>query len=165
MDSARVVLREYGIWDELTPFRDRRQGLARWALTAAQPSHGPIPDRYPLKELPGADYPERTRRNVEDSGATLILHRGPLSAGTLLTLQICEELLKPVCLIDAAEVTAEEGAGIARDFIDAHDIHRLNVAGPRASHWAQAHDYARKVIRALLAISLHENDDAMASSR
>jgi hypothetical protein len=126
-----------------------------WCPAGRRAEDGPIPERYPLTELKGAGYPERTRKNVEDSDAALILHRGPLSAGTLLTLRICEELRKPVSLIDAAEVSLEEGARTARAFIDSHDVQRLNVAGPRASHWPHAHAYARDLIRALLKSTGH----------
>ena len=126
-----------------------------WCPEGRRAEDGRIPGRYPLTELEGAGYPERTRQNVAGSDGTLIIHFGPLSDGTLLTLRICEELLKPVALIDAAEVSLEEGARTARAFIDTHDIHRLNVAGPRASHWPEAHDYARDLIHALLKSTSH----------
>lgn len=122
-----------------------------WCPEGRAAEDGPIPDRYPLTELAGGGYPERTRKNVEDSDGTLILHFGPLSAGTLFTLQVCEELLRPVCLVDGNDTSPEEGAAKAREFVTGHDIRRLNVAGPRASHCAWAHDYSRDVIRGLFA--------------
>ena len=122
-----------------------------WCPEGRTAEDGPIPDRYPMTELVGGGYPERTRRNVEDSDGTLILHFGPLSAGTLFTLQLCEELLKPVCLIDGSDTSPVDGAAKARDFVTENDIRRLNVAGPRASHCAWALDYSRDVIRGLLA--------------
>ena len=122
-----------------------------WCPEGRAAEDGPIPDRYPLTELAGGGYPERTRKNVEDSDGTLVLHFGPLSAGTLFTLQVCEELLRPVCLIDGNDTSPVDGAAKARDFVTENDIRRLNVAGPRASHCAWAHDYSRDVIRGLLA--------------
>jgi len=122
-----------------------------WCPEGRTAEDGPIPDRYPMTELVGGGYPERTRRNVEDSDGTLILHFGPLSAGTLFTLQLCEELLKPVCLIDGSVVGAVEAAARAQEFVIENDIRRLNVAGPRASHSARAHDYARDVVRRFFA--------------
>jgi len=121
-----------------------------WCPDGREAEDGPIPDRYPLTELKGAGYPERTRRNVEDSDATLIIHSGRLSGGTQLTLDACRQFGRPACLIDAAEVSAAEGARIVRAFIDGHDIQRLNVAGPRASHWPQARDFAHELVRAVL---------------
>ena len=149
----------------LTVFSGGQTGIDRGALDAAlelgaacggwcpegrRAEDGPIPDLYPLEELKGAGYPERTRRNVEDSDATLIIHNGLLSAGTLLTLDCCRELGRPVCLIDAATASAEQGARIARAFVATHEIHRLNVAGPRASHWPQAQHFAHDLIQAVL---------------
>lgn len=121
-----------------------------WCPEGRLAEDGAIPDRYPLEVLSGADYGARTRRNVEDSDGTLILHRGRLSSGTLHTLTICEELLKPVCLVDGDAVAADAAAELARDFVVTNDIRRLNVAGPRASHWRDAQDYALEVIRGLL---------------
>jgi hypothetical protein len=122
-----------------------------WCPQGRRAEDGRIPDHYPLKELPGVGYPERTRRNVEDSDATLIIHNGRLSGGTQLTLNSCRQVGRPACLIDAATVSAEEAARIARDFVTRHDIRHLNVAGPRASHWPAARDYARDVVRLMLA--------------
>jgi hypothetical protein len=76
-----------------------------------------------------------------------------LSSGALLTLQACEELLKPVCLIDGDENRPVHAAKQLREFIAAQDIQRLNVAGPRASHWPGAQQYAQDVIRLLLSMT------------
>jgi hypothetical protein len=121
-----------------------------WCPYGREAEDGRIPDRYPVTELPGADYPTRTCKNVEDSEATLIIHSGRLSAGTLLTLDTCRRFGKRVCLIDAATESAEEGARTARAFVATHDIRRLNVAGPRASQWPQAQRFAHDLIQALL---------------
>jgi hypothetical protein len=111
---------------------------------------GPIPARFPLRALQGADYEECTRRNVEQSDGTLILHFGPLGVGMLLTLRICAELGRPVRLADGDEASPRDAALQARHFVDAQDIQRLNVAESRAGHWPEAHDYAYTVVRELL---------------
>ena len=41
-----------------------------WGPKGRKAEDGPIPERYPLQELPGADYLHRTRRNVVDSDGT-----------------------------------------------------------------------------------------------
>lgn len=121
---------------------------------------GVIPDRYPLEVLAGAGYAARTRKNVEDSDGTLILHFGPLSAGTLFTLEVCEELLRPVCLVDGKEEDTADAAVRVDAFIEDNDIQRMNVAGPRASHAACAHDYARDVIGRVLVTRLKDDGGA-----
>lgn len=120
-----------------------------WCPSGRKAEDGPIPYRYPLREAAG-DYADRTRWNIERSEGTLILHRGPLSEGTLLTLQICRELGKPVCLVDATNSSPEAAAVAAQQFIKEHHIERLNVAGPRSSRWTHAHHYAFEAVKALI---------------
>lgn len=122
-----------------------------WCPSGRKAEDGPIPPRYPLRQVDGG-YEERTRRNIEASDGTLILHRGPLSQGTLLTLQICRELGKPVCLVDAHASSAEDAAIAAQKFIEQHGIERLNVAGPRRSRWTQSYHYALEAISALIVL-------------
>jgi Circularly permutated YpsA SLOG family len=120
-----------------------------WCPDGRTAEDGRIPDRYPLVEFEGAGYAERTRRNVEDSDGTLILCVDAPSGGTALTLELCGALSKPVCIVDVGIASVEEGAAQARAFVAKHGIHRLNVAGPRASQWPDGHAYARDVVRSL----------------
>lgn len=122
-----------------------------WCPGGRMAEDGPLDARYPLREIPGAGYIERTRANVADSDGSLILHGGPLEGGTLQTRRFCAELGKP-CLVIAREQFDEERAAaeIAR-FIARHDIRSLNVAGPRASKQPALYAYARGVIGRLLA--------------
>ena len=154
----------------LTILSGGQAGVDRGALDAAlelgNPCHGwcprgrlaedgPIPPRYPLSETEGG-YPGRTRRNIEESDGTLILHRGVLQEGTLLTLEICRELGRPVCLVDATSSSPAQAAELARAFVESHGIERLNVAGPRRSHWTHAYDYAFDAIHELITLLWHE---------
>jgi hypothetical protein len=123
-----------------------------WCPQGRAAEDGRIPDRYPLREFGGA-YVERTRRNVEDSDGTLIIHSGALTGGTLATLEFCTALGKPVHLVDGIAMPAVEAAPGARRFVAEHGIRRLNVAGPRASGWAGAGGYAYEIVRMLLATS------------
>jgi hypothetical protein len=61
-----------------------------WCPHGRQAEDGVIPARYPVVVLPGAGYRQRTRQNVEDSDATVILAPGELSGGTALTKRFCE---------------------------------------------------------------------------
>lgn len=112
---------------------------------------GPIPDRYPLTALEDPGYAARTEANVRDTDATLILCPGMPAGGTALTLRFAERHGRPVCLIDADRLSPEEAGVEARWFVAEHDVHRLNVAGPRASGWPEGADYARRAVAALLA--------------
>jgi hypothetical protein len=141
-------------------------GVDRGALDAARaagvPSGGWCPaDRmaedgeinacYGLVPLPQGGYAERTRRNVEDSDATLILYFGELDGGTALTAACSKELGRPLLLIDALTLNPVQAAEKACEFVGHHAVQRLNVAGPRASKSPLAHDYAHHTILRLLA--------------
>lgn len=122
-----------------------------WCPGGRMAEDGPIPPHYPLTEIPGSGYIERTRANVADSDGTLILHGDALEGGTLQTRRFCEELGKP-CLVIARETTDETGAAAAiAGFVDRHGIRTLNVAGPRASKQPRIYDWARTVMARFLA--------------
>jgi len=116
----------------------------RWA------EDGRIAERYPLIELPGAAYRQRTRKNVADSDGTLIIYFGFLSGGTELTLKLCIDAGKPYLLADATEMRPERVAQRVKTFVRLHGVARLNVAGPRESTEPSAYGYAKQVLRWVL---------------
>jgi hypothetical protein len=116
---------------------------------------GAIRLHYPLTELPGAGYQERTKQNVIDSDATLVIYFGELSGGTQRTVRYCEQLRKPVLVVDGGTLSAEEIAAKASQFVIANCIATLNVAGPRESNHDGAADYARQVVTRLIALAIH----------
>jgi hypothetical protein len=69
---------------------------------------GPIPERYSgLVETPSSEPAVRTSLNVRDSDATLIVSHGPLTGGSLLTLEEARRWRKPVLHLDLHEATPE----------------------------------------------------------
>ena len=125
-----------------------------WCPEGRLAEDGVIPDHYPVKELPGGGCPARTRQNVKDSDATLIIYWGELSGGTEKTLEYCLEEGKPYKLVDAMLASEDEGAGAVTGFIGSNDISILNIAGPRASGESQAHDYTQYLVECLLKATL-----------
>jgi len=97
----------------------------RWA------EDGPIDPRYPLRETSGSDPGERTRRNVAEADATLILARRPLGGGTALTRSCAEKLGKVVLVIEPCASAAARAA--VAGWLAKHAPQVLNVAGPRES--------------------------------
>jgi Circularly permutated YpsA SLOG family len=121
-----------------------------WAPEGRIAEDGPIAARYPLVELPGSGYEERTLKNVLDSDGTAILHSGVLEGGTRMTEQYCTQHRKPCLVIDASRSRPREAAEAVAAFIVKHGINTLNLAGPRASKWPGAHRYAQSVVKHLL---------------
>jgi len=85
---------------------------------------------YGLCESNSSKYDTRTRFNVKDSDGTVIFTLVPLSGGSRLTYNTCEELYKPKLVINPS------GAMIKDDLIAwliANNIVILNVSGNRES--------------------------------
>ena len=122
-----------------------------WCPEGRTAEDGPISSRYPLKELPGGDYAERTLMNVADSEATIVITFGPASGGTLLTIECCRQVAKPCLVIDAAATSLEVATRLAVEFVQSQAVHRLNIAGPRASGEPRGYTYAYKLVTQLLA--------------
>lgn len=121
-----------------------------WCPVGRMAEDGPIPARYPLQELAGAGYRQRTRKNVEDSDGTLIITAGAPSGGTLLTVQFCQQLAKPCRVIDASFTSVEAAVSETMEFVKRATVARLNVAGPRASGWAGGHAFAFSTVSELI---------------
>ena len=111
---------------------------------------GIIPEKYPLTELDSTVYSDRTRKNVIDSDATLIIHFGPLEGGTAFTRQCCIDENKPYLMIDTSEAHQDELVQYIRNFIEQNRIQVLNVAGPRASKVPAAQEMTRTILKSVL---------------
>jgi putative molybdenum carrier protein len=117
-----------------------------WCPAGRLDELGRIPDRYPVKQLAGAGFAERTLQNVKESDGTVIICAGKLSDGTKQTVQFSIEQQRPHLLIDASKVSVEEAAKLIADFARKHHIRVLNVAGPRQSEWPEGYNYALRAL-------------------
>ncbi len=121
-----------------------------WCPEGRLAEDGRIADRYPVSELSGADYLQRTRGNVIDSDGSVIVYFGSPTGGTEQTLACCIEKHMPYLLIDATEFSEKQAAQRIAQFVQEHAIADLNIAGPRASDAPGAYDFAyRALIRFL----------------
>ena len=101
-----------------------------WCPKGRRAEDGAIPDCFAMQELDSTDYSARTIRNIIDSDATLILHVGPLTGGTALTASAARQHNRPLLKIDLSEPC---DAAKVREWLAAHQIKILNIAGPRES--------------------------------
>jgi hypothetical protein len=89
-----------------------------------------IPSFYNLQETTSRNYKIRTRKNVIDSDATLLLTPSRrLKGGSLLTYNYCIKLGKPCLHLCPGDNWLNQIEG----FIKNYSIERLNVAGLRES--------------------------------
>lgn len=123
-----------------------------WCPAGRLDENGVIPERYPVTELNGGGFRERTIKNVQDSDGTLVLYFSEIRGGTGTTVDACAEFQKPCRPINCSDVTPMSAAALAADFVRQFRIKTLNVAGPRASEQYSAEQYAFEVIRELICL-------------
>ena len=101
-----------------------------WCPAGRVAEDGPIDRCYQLSETNVRSYPARTRMNVADADATLILYRKPMGTGTALTMRIAKELGKPLLVV---RIDEHDPAGEISSWLEDVKPVVLNVAGPRES--------------------------------
>jgi len=121
-----------------------------WCPRGRLSEQGQIPNRYPLKETPSADPAQRTKWNVRDADATLILAASVLTGGTALARDCAVRQEKPHLVVDPTGASIAVATEIS-EWLDAREIRILNVAGPRESASPGIYDAAAKLLRAVLA--------------
>jgi hypothetical protein len=113
----------------------------RWA------EDGRVPSRYKgLTECDSTDPAVRTRLNVEDSDATLILSHGKLSGGSLVTWQASRNSRKPCLHVDLGQNSDDAAIDKIILWLRDGEFTDLNVAGPRASKDPEAYDRSHTVL-------------------
>jgi hypothetical protein len=126
-----------------------------WCPAKRLDEFGKIPSHYPVQELQGGGFTERTLQNVKDSDGTVVVYPAELRGGTEHTVRFFFDLKRPHRLIDASKISAEDAAKLIGDFVRETKIGILNVAGPRRSEWPEGYDYVSRVLDAFVA---HETD-------
>jgi hypothetical protein len=123
-----------------------------WCPRGRRAEDGTLPARYHLAETPSGRYSQRTRWNVRDSDATLLLCWGEPTGGTLLTLEVCWRRDKPHLVIDLGdERRFTDALEAACEWLVANLAGRtLNVAGPRETVCPGIYDRAREFLQDLL---------------
>lgn len=111
---------------------------------------GRIPNRYQLTETSSRLYPVRTRWNVRDSDGTLVLCTDPPAGGTALTVDLAQQLGKPIFIANPAMI---EDQPKVTQWLRDHGIAVLNVAGPRESESPGIH----ATVKSFLEATLREN--------
>lgn len=121
-----------------------------WLPAGRRTENGPLPARYYMQVLEAGGYPERTRKNVLDSDATLIISHGPLTGGSALTAKIAYNSGRPFIHVNLLQLNPEESLVIVKDWLKKNQPGTLNVAGPRASTDKTIYNAALSFITKLL---------------
>ncbi len=121
-----------------------------WCPQDRAAEDGRLPERYPLQELPGGGYRQRTIKNIEDSDATAIFYFNRPTGGTELTLSQCIRLHKPYQLIDASIIPSIYAGQILHAFAQEQTVGVLNVAGPSEGRTPGTYSYVLAAVQSLI---------------
>ena len=125
--------------------------IGGWVPKGRKAEDGSIPDRYPnLRETDTDLYETRTRWNVRDADATLILSHGALTGGSKATETVARELGRPVLHVDLSTMSIADAVVTIRDWLRGLDGETLNVAGPRESNDPAIYEKTREIVSRLL---------------
>lgn len=100
-----------------------------WCPAGRRAADGVLDVCYQLQETESSGYRQRTKRNVLDADATLIIYRGRLEGGSLLTRDLATGHGKPLLLCDL-HAPPEELLAAWQDWLISHPVAILNIAGP-----------------------------------
>ena len=130
----------------------RARGLpcGGWCPKGRKAEDGPLAARYPLIETPSDDYAQRTEWNIRDSDGTLVLTDGELSGGTAQTVQMAVRFGKPYLVLDLSQRPTPESV---LAWAITHQVHIVNVAGPRESKSPGIYDRARQFLNEILSLN------------
>lgn len=109
---------------------------------------GPISKKYNLTETESEDYPVRTEANVLAADLTLILSRGPLTGGSLLTQELAARHGRPCLHVDLTKQTVD--LELLESAVPSQKEIVLNIAGPRASGDPGIYDAVYQTVTMLL---------------
>ncbi|GAB7004845.1 putative molybdenum carrier protein [Nocardioides sp. AN3] len=134
LDAAKEAGRAYGGW------------CPSGGLAEDRPEPPGLLADYPeLRSTPSSDPAERTRRNIRDSDATLVIRAdGSSSPGTDLTIETADRLGRP-CLVTEGDPDAVLAwlDGLGSDLT-------VNVAGPRESEQPDGYRVAYLLLQQVL---------------
>ena len=120
-----------------------------WCPKGRCAEDGTIPDYYPLSETTSSEYAERTEWNVRDSDGTLVLTWGPPTWGTAYTIELAQCYRRPYYVVDLIDEPSATVINV-QSWLRQYDIHKLNVAGPRASKTPGIYNLAYQYLESLL---------------
>lgn len=131
-----------------------------WLPKGRKTEDGPLPLRYQLKELDSYRYRPRTEKNILDSDGTLICSYGSLTGGSALTEALAIKHNRPFLHIDFEHTAPDRAISFIENWMDAHSIKVLNVAGPRLSSETRIYESVYKLLSQILMLKKEKEQTA-----
>ncbi len=115
---------------------------------------GIIADKYPLIETISTNYPERTKLNIEQSDATLLIIKAKMGKGSALTLRLAHQKHKPYFVADLSKFSNNNYQEFI-SWLKENNPSVLNIAGSRESSAPGIYKEASVFLEKLLAKSFN----------
>jgi hypothetical protein len=116
-----------------------------WCPAGRKSEDGAIPEQYCLKETASDRYDQRTMMNVIEGDGTVVFNRGGrLSAGSRLTVRLCQDANRPCLVLDCSNF--EQDVEKFKNWLEQVKPTVLNIAGNRESVSPGIGDYVRQVL-------------------
>lgn len=116
-----------------------------WCPHGRLAQDGPLPGRYLLRETQSTGYSQRTRLNIEEADATLLVHFGTLMGGSELTQRLAIKLAKPLALFDAGQAWSDQIES-TQAWLSSNSNRVLNIAGPSEERHPGIYETTLKVL-------------------
>ncbi len=114
-----------------------------WCPKGRRAEDGAIPEQYLLQETPQPKYRQRTRWNVRDADATLIVTLAKdLTGGSLVTFEYARRIARPCLHVFPGDGWRER----LKSFLKTNAVQTLNVAGPRRSSAPGIEEFVHDVL-------------------
>ncbi len=125
-----------------------------WCPKGRRAEDGVIPNRYVLQETESEGYMQRTKRNIRDSDATLIISlKAELTGGSKFTYEYARRIAKPWLHVQPDSKWHEQ----IKAFFETNMIQILNVAGPRNSIAPNIEQFVNTVLDEVLKLTLEKS--------
>lgn len=126
-----------------------------WCPLGRRAEDGVIPCCYVMQETESKGYMQRTKRNIRDSDATLIISLVPeLTGGSKFTQEYARRIAKPCLHLYPDNLWQDQ----AKAFFETNFIQILNVAGPRGSSAPSIDRFVYEVLDEILAGHWRDTD-------
>jgi len=131
-----------------------------WCPAGRRAEDGVIPDCYDLQETDSKGYMKRTKCNIRDSDATLIISLcSELTGGSLFTHEYATRIGKPSLHVYPDCQWQKQ----IKTFLETNRIQILNVAGPRISNEPGVKEIVFEVLNYAGVIETQRNQALLAS--
>lgn len=115
-----------------------------WCPKGRRAEDGAIGGQYQLTEAPSANYLQRTEWNVRDTDGTIVFTLAKhVTGGSLKTIAFAKMHKKPCLHINRGHYQPEVEV---QEFIKAHGIKLLNIAGSRESKEPGINEWVKGVL-------------------